>query len=90
MQEVIEIRNPSLEFQLLLCSARTQLTSEQIEQIHTLTEGAVDWHHLIQMAEFHRIRPLLQESLAAACPCSISMSSPNLPTNSRPAGPIGT
>jgi Uncharacterised nucleotidyltransferase len=53
------------EFQLLLYCARSEPALRQIKQ--DLDEVAVDWGKLLALAGQHGVRPLLLQSLKAAC-----------------------
>lgn len=55
------------EAELLLCCARTHIDPEKARQIKALLRGT-DWEYLIQMAEPHRLLPLLYHNLSITCP----------------------
>ena len=50
-------------FELLLCCARTPLSSETEERARVLLAGAMPWDSLVKLAEFHHLLPLLYRSL---------------------------
>jgi Uncharacterised nucleotidyltransferase len=52
------------EFQLLLYCARSQPDAEHIKDV--VNEG-IDWPTLLGLAKYHRVRPLLLQSLKTAC-----------------------
>lgn len=52
------------EMALLCHCARTALRAEDVEQIRELTQDGIDWAHLNELAEIHRVSPLLFRSLA--------------------------
>ena len=58
----------SPEIELLLCCARTQIDDATAEQINKLVEQEIDWANLLQIADRHRVFPLLTQSLLATCP----------------------
>ena len=53
------------EFQLLLYCARSQPASGLIKQV--VDDFAIDWGKLLALADQHCVRPLLLQSLRAAC-----------------------
>lgn len=58
--------NPELE--LLLCCARTKITTETAERIKTLVQQNINWNYLIETAGRHAVIPLLYQSLKTTCP----------------------
>jgi hypothetical protein len=56
------------EIKLLLCCARTSISSETAEQIKTLLQQDIDWTYLIETASRHAVMPLLYQSLKTTCP----------------------
>lgn len=59
------------EGELLLCCARTQIDEAICKRIRLLVERGFDWLHLLQIAEKHRMIPLLYHGLKASCKSSI-------------------
>jgi hypothetical protein len=55
---------PSPEFQLLLLS--TPLRPE-VERLRELVDGGVDWQAFLDLAAWHRVRPLVYKNLTKAC-----------------------
>jgi Uncharacterised nucleotidyltransferase len=55
------------EIELLLCCARTSITPTTAERIRTLQKDC-DWAYLLQVADRHRVLPLLFHNLNALCP----------------------
>jgi hypothetical protein len=60
--------NPSLEKQLLVCCARTNLTPEGANRLHEILAGPLDWDYVLWEAEENSITPLLARHLSAAAP----------------------
>ncbi|MBU0961791.1 MAG: nucleotidyltransferase family protein, partial [Proteobacteria bacterium] len=58
------------ETRLLLLCASTRHTEEQKEVIEKLSQDAVNWDHLINLADHHRLMPLLYLTLSSVCPDS--------------------
>jgi hypothetical protein len=56
------------EVELLLCCARTCMDAEKAECVKVLLRKAIDWSHLLQLADLHRVMPLLYRILGAVCP----------------------
>lgn len=76
-KSVIETSNgisDYLEIQLLLYCARTQVDVSTVNHIKTLLEQDINWHQLIQLAQKHRVTPLLYQTLS-------SISSDRVPEN---------
>ena len=61
----------SPEAQLLLCCARTQLDAARAAQIVALSQKALDWCALLQLALRHDLAPLVARSLEAVCPAAV-------------------
>ncbi|MHC4268343.1 MAG: nucleotidyltransferase domain-containing protein [Planctomycetota bacterium] len=59
------------EGELLLCCSRTQLDESTKKQIQLLIEQEINWSHLLQIAEKHRVIPLLYHGLRLSCPDDI-------------------
>ncbi|MBD2387131.1 nucleotidyltransferase domain-containing protein [Cylindrospermum sp. FACHB-282] len=57
--------NPEIE--LLLCCARTHITTETAESIKTLVQQNINWNYLIETASRHGVIPLLYQSLNTTC-----------------------
>ncbi len=55
------------EGELLLCCSRTQLDESAKKQIQLLIEHEINWSHLLQIAEKHRVIPLLYHGLRLSC-----------------------
>jgi hypothetical protein len=55
------------EIELLLCCARRNVTSATADRIVTLQKDC-DWAYLLQVADRHRVLPLLFHNLNAICP----------------------
>lgn len=53
------------ESEILLCCARTHLESETTSRLRALLEQNIDWVKLIEMAQQHRVTPLLYSNLNA-------------------------
>ncbi|MDX1521740.1 MAG: nucleotidyltransferase family protein [Anaerolineae bacterium] len=49
----------SPELNILCCCARTQPDETTVERLHALLQKPVDWPHLIALAQYHRLSPLL-------------------------------
>jgi hypothetical protein len=56
------------EVRLLWYCARTQINAANAERIVTLLRGDIDWHHLLQMAFYHEVAPLLYRNLESIAP----------------------
>src|SRR6516165_7608363 len=54
-----------LEFQLLLYCARSEPASGPIKRL--VDQSAIDWGKLLALADQHRVRPLLLQSLKVVC-----------------------
>lgn len=59
------------EGELLLCCSRTQLDESTKKQIQLLIEQEINWSRLLQIAEKHRVIPLLYHGLRLSCPDAI-------------------
>jgi hypothetical protein len=59
------------EVALLLCCARTNLSSENVEQIRALLHSEIDWTYLVRMAGAHGLIPLLYFNLKKTFPDSV-------------------
>lgn len=59
------------EVDLLLCCARTNLSSENVEQIRRLLRSEMDWTYLVRMAGTHGLIPLLYPNLKKTFPESV-------------------
>jgi Uncharacterised nucleotidyltransferase len=55
------------EVELILCCARTCLSTQTILRIKELTIQDVDWQVFFQLATAHGVRPLVYQSLHATC-----------------------
>ena len=58
----------SLEIELLLCCARSQISAATAEQIKSLVHKEIDWQYFFQQATQHSVVPLAYQSLNAICP----------------------
>jgi hypothetical protein len=56
------------ELEILLICANTQVNSESKERLKTLLQQNIDWAELIQIANQHKVMPLLYSNLNAICP----------------------
>jgi Uncharacterised nucleotidyltransferase len=56
------------EIQLLLCCLRTHMPPERAEEMKALLRGDIDWAYVNQLAQQHRVIPLLYRNLHATCP----------------------
>jgi hypothetical protein len=59
---------PSLEIQLLLCCARTQLDEARVDQLQRLLQQPLDWDRVVEAACLHRVIPLLYQTLNTHVP----------------------
>lgn len=57
-----------VEHELLLGLARTCQDEWTVNRLRTLLDQTVDWPHLLQLAAYHRVIPLLYQSLQRAFP----------------------
>ncbi len=57
------ILNSSIEEQLLLCCARTQVNDDITAQIGLLIQQEINWEQLIELANYHHVIPLLCRNL---------------------------
>ena len=58
--------NPEID--LLLCCARTRITPDITEHIHSLVQQDIDWEFILKTSLHHRVMPLLYQSLKKTCP----------------------
>jgi hypothetical protein len=58
-----KITNIRIEDALLLCCARTMIEEETASQINNLLRHNINWSYLIRSATYHRVVPLLYQSL---------------------------
>ncbi|MBW4614351.1 MAG: nucleotidyltransferase family protein [Desmonostoc vinosum HA7617-LM4] len=65
--EVQEMQH-SAEVELLLCCTRTQLDTSASERIKTLIQQNLNWAHIIKIAVFHKVMPLLYQSIVTTDP----------------------
>lgn len=56
---------------LLLCCISPHTNSQTTQQIQTLAQAEIDWEALVQLAEAHRVVPLLYNRLSSVCPESV-------------------
>ncbi|MGZ7119679.1 MAG: nucleotidyltransferase domain-containing protein, partial [Methanobacterium sp.] len=56
------------EDELLLYCIQTDLNNEIRDKIVSLINKDLDWHYLIEMASWHRLRPILYHNLNSICP----------------------
>ncbi len=59
------------EIQILLCCATTQIESETASRLKALVQENIDWVKLTQLAQQHRVMPLLYSNLNAICPQAV-------------------
>jgi Uncharacterised nucleotidyltransferase len=59
------------EAKLLVGCARVRIDAGQAERVRDLVRGGIDWGHLIELAEAHRVVPLLYWGLKIACPDAV-------------------
>lgn len=59
------------EVDLLLCCARTNLSSEEVGKIRALLYSEIDWPYLVRMAAAHGVIPLLYVNLKKTFPDSV-------------------
>jgi hypothetical protein len=57
--------------QLMLLTARSRLRAPEIEQIHKLTEGNLDWNQFLAVTAHHRVSSLVFESLEHTRPAGL-------------------
>lgn len=67
----LNITNIRIEDALLLFCARTRIEEETANQIKTLIHHSINWRYLVRSAIYHRVAPLLYQSLRQTCPKSI-------------------
>ncbi|VXD24271.1 nucleotidyltransferase domain-containing protein [Planktothrix paucivesiculata] len=58
----------SPELEILLICANTQVDTESRQRLKNLLQENIDWAELIQMANQHKVMPLLYSNLNAICP----------------------
>lgn len=56
------------EIELLLCCARTHISTETAAKIRELLKAEIDWNYLLKIATWHKVQPLLYWSLKNTCP----------------------
>ncbi|SKB14128.1 conserved hypothetical protein [Planktothrix sp. PCC 11201] len=56
------------ELEVLLICANTQINAESRQRLKTLLQETIDWVELVQMANQHKVMPLLYSNLNAICP----------------------
>lgn len=56
------------EGRLILSCTRVELDLTTAEHIRTLTQQELDWSYVLQMAEKHRVMPLIYRALNSTCP----------------------
>jgi Uncharacterised nucleotidyltransferase len=56
------------EMHLLIACARTQISDSIAQRIQALCQVDLDWQVLVQLANQHRLLPLLYNSLSKVCP----------------------
>jgi Uncharacterised nucleotidyltransferase len=61
----------SPEIEILLGCASTRIESETADRIKALVQENIDWAKLTQMAQQHRLTPLLYSNLNAICPKAV-------------------
>ncbi len=59
--------NTSPEIELLLCCARTRINEKDSENIKKLIQLNINWKYLIEIADWHRVLPLLFLNLNKIC-----------------------
>ncbi|VXD19174.1 hypothetical protein PL8927_620037 [Planktothrix serta PCC 8927] len=59
------------ELEILLICANTQVDTKSRERLKILLQENIDWAELIQMANQHKVMPLLYSNLNAICPESV-------------------
>ncbi|MEA5502413.1 nucleotidyltransferase family protein [Halotia wernerae UHCC 0503] len=59
--------NISPEIELLLCCARTRVNEKDSENIKKLIQENINWKYLIEIAQWHRVLPLLFLNLNKTC-----------------------
>jgi Uncharacterised nucleotidyltransferase len=59
--------NASIEEQLLLCCARTDVNDDIANQVNLLIQQNIDWDKLIELSINHQIHPLLYQNLQRIC-----------------------
>ncbi|WGV27042.1 nucleotidyltransferase domain-containing protein [Halotia branconii] len=62
-----EKTNISPEIELLLCCARTHINDKDSENIKRLIQENINWKYLIEIADWHRVLPLLFLNLNKTC-----------------------
>ncbi|MBE9145098.1 nucleotidyltransferase domain-containing protein [Planktothrix mougeotii] len=56
------------ELEVLLICANTQVNPENRQRLKTLLQENIDWVKLIEMANYHKVMPLLYSNLNGICP----------------------
>ncbi|WP_254174412.1 nucleotidyltransferase domain-containing protein [Planktothrix pseudagardhii] len=56
------------ELEVLLICANTQVNPENRQRLKTLRQENIDWVKLIEMANYHKVMPLLYSNLNGICP----------------------
>ena len=59
---------------LLLCCISPHTDSQTTQKVQTLAQAAIDWQALAQLAETHRVVPLIYNRLSSACPEAVPSS----------------
>jgi Uncharacterised nucleotidyltransferase len=59
--------NGSIEEQLILCCARTDINDDIANQVNSLIQQNIDWDKLIELSIHHQIYPLLYQNLQQIC-----------------------
>ena len=63
------------EVELLLCCAHSRLDQQKSERVEQLITAGLDWDYLWEIAEKHRIAPLLYWHLHKICPQAVPQAS---------------
>ena len=66
---MLKYKGPSMrpELELLLCCARSTVSSESASQIRSLVQQNIDWSYVIDSASRHGVIPLLYLNLRDVC-----------------------
>lgn len=67
---------PSPVFQLLLLSAQLRPRAERLRE---LVDGGVDWQAFLDLAAWHRVRPLVYKNLTVVLPAPFGPTNPHVP-----------
>lgn len=69
LENPIQYQNTNIrpEIQLLLCCTRTYLDEKNSDRIKLLVQKDIDWKYLLEMANLHRVFPLLFLNLSKSC-----------------------